>query len=163
MISRRVPPCAERLLARPEWFTDPGVVSRAKLTPAKWYARILSSEFFAKTIISAITLGRTIHIRLEDQYDPHTELGLYSLAHEIKHVEQYERDGFFKFFAKYVWAYLFHGYGDEIPSETEAYGFEKIVRDHIRKEFRQNQNIPICLDDGEPHQPNLAFRLIPPE
>jgi len=162
-VPKKVPPCAERLLRRPEWFADPNIVSRANLTKAKWYARILSSEFFAKTEITAITLGHTIHFRDERFYNPHTIQGLSLLAHEIKHVEQYEKLGFFGFIGKYLRDYFSHGYGDDISFEGEAYEFEKQVRNHVRNEFRQNSNAEICLDLDIPHRPNIDFLLLDPE
>ena len=163
MIPKRVPPCADRLLSRPQWYLDPGVVSRAKLTRAKWYARILSSEFFAKTTVAAITLGHTIHFREESHYNPHTIQGLTLLAHEIKHVEQFEQRGFFRFIGKYIQDYFSHGYGDDISFEGEAYAFEKLVRTHLLKEARQNGDQKSCLDMEEPHRPNLNYVLIEPE
>ena len=159
-IPTKVPPCAERLLTRPAWFLDPGVVARAKLTKAKWYARFLSSEFFAKRQVAAITLGHTIHFRDESFYNPHSIQGLSLLAHEIKHIEQYEKLGILKFIGRYVRDYFSHGYGDSISFEGEAYAFEKEVRRHFLKEFRQNEDISSCLDMNDPHRPNINFILM---
>jgi hypothetical protein len=96
-IPDRIPACAVNLLARKEWFSDPTVVERIKLSKARWYARLLSNPRINRSNVSAITLRRTIHFRRLDRFNPHTPEGLALLAHEAKHAEQYERDGLIKF------------------------------------------------------------------
>ena len=162
-IPHRVPPCAERMLARAQWFSDPGTVARTKLAEANWIARILSSPRIAGTEIGAITLGKTIHFRDPDLYEPHTPKGLAFLAHEIKHVEQFERHGIVGFYIKYVRDYFRGGYGRGIEFEDEAYDFQPKVRQHLETEFEDNPGIDICQEMGEPHRPNLVFaRTVPP-
>ena len=157
----RIPPCAQHVLARPEWFADPDVIGRARLGEATGLARLLSSPFFARREIGAITLGHTIHFRLLDNYDPHVPWGLALLAHELKHVEQFERDGWLQFYAKYVWAYVFHGYGESVPFEAEAYEFQRQVQAHLTAEFESNPDCQICREMGEPHTPEAAFVMQP--
>lgn len=161
-LAGRIPACAVNMLARQEWFSDPGVVSRAKLTKASWFARLLSSRRFAKTETVAITLGRTIHIKM-DEFNPHTVSGLALLAHEVKHVEQYERKGMFGFVAGYLGDYLFHGYGESVSFEAEAYEFERQVRAHLAEEFGDNPGRTPCQEMAEPHTPNGAFAKTVPE
>ncbi len=156
-LPEKVPPCAVNMLARREWFADPGVVSRARLGEATGLAWLLSSRFFARIEIGAITLGRTVRFRLLDNYDPHTSWGLAFLAHEIKHVEQYETDGWLKFYLKYIWAYVFHGYGESVPFEAEAYEFQRQVEAHLTAELESNAGRQPCKEMGEPHTPNDAF------
>jgi len=145
------------MLTRPGWFADLEVIGRAKLGAATGLAWLLSSRFFAHREIAAITLGRKIHFRMLDNYDPHTAWGLALLAHEIKHVEQYERDGWLKFYAKYFWAYVLHGYGNSVPFEAEAVEFQRQVEEHLTAEFESNPGCQICQEMDEPHTPNMAF------
>jgi|GEM_PF-1008702 len=158
-IPRQVPACAVNLLARPEWFSDPAVVARATLAEANALARFLSSPRFSGTEnIWAITLGNTIYIRLLEMYDPHTPVGLALLAHEIKHVEQYEREGLVSFFAKYVQSYAGKGgYSSAVNFETEAYEFQKQVEAHLTQEFANNPGIACCQEMTDPHTPNPNF------
>jgi hypothetical protein len=156
-IPQRVPACAEKILARPEWFSDPRTVANTKLSEANWIARLLSSRTFAGTAIGAITLGRTIYFRDPELYEPHTAQGLAFLAHEIKHVEQFERLGLVGFYAKYIADYFRGGYGREIEYEDEAYEFQQVVSRHLRQEFEDNPGIDICQELDEPHSPNLTF------
>lgn len=159
LVPKKLPPCAENLLARPEWFADPGVVSRATLAQANLIARFLSSPRFSGTeYIWAITLGSTIHIRMLDAYNPHSPVGLALLAHEIKHVEQYEREGLANFLTKYLRSYTSKGgYSSAVNFETEAYEFQKQVEEHLVNEFWNNAGIHCCEEMTEPHTPNPAF------
>ncbi len=160
----RIPGCAVNLLARSEWFTDPNVVTRARLSEAGWVARLLSSKLFAGTGISAITLGHKINFRKLDRYDPHSPRGLALLAHELKHVEQFERYGRVGFYVKYLWDYLRYGYGKErLAIEEEAYRFQAQVKEHLAREFADNPGCYPCLEMAEPHTTNPAFIKTIPE
>jgi len=156
-IPKSIPACAEQMLARPSWFADPGVVRRTRLAIAGWLPRVLSSRIFAGTEIAAITLGRVIYFRKPDFYNPHTPHGLAFLAHEIKHVEQFERHGWAVFCFRYFIEYLRHGYGARISFEAEAFEFERQVSDNLRKEFKHNPGRSICWDRAGPHLPNNDF------
>ena len=163
VIPERIPDCAERLLARPEWFSDPSIVKRARIRLASGIAAFLSSERFSGGNISAITLGKTIHFRHVDHYDPHSAKGLALLAHELKHVEQYEHEGLIRFYAKYLRGYFQHGYGKKIAFEESAYSLESSVKAHLRSEFENNPGRDPCMQMAEPHTPNLQFALTTPE
>jgi hypothetical protein len=156
-IPQGIPRCAINLLARPEWFADPSVVYRVKLAPANWLARLISDPRVNNSSVSAITLGRTIYYRELDRFDPHTPEGLALLAHEIKHVEQYEQDRLVMFNFNYVWAFLRKGYGKNIPYEAVAYALQNTVVEHLRREFAANTGLASCQEKAPPHTPNLAF------
>ena len=160
-MSNRLPvnlsPCAVNMLARPEWFADPRVISRARLAEATGLPRLLSSRLFARQEIGAITLGHTIYLRRIDNYEPHTAAGLAFLAHELKHVEQFEREGVARFYSKYIWAYVFHGYGESVPFEAEAYEFQRQVLAHLTAEFEGNLGRHPCREMAEPHTPSDLF------
>jgi hypothetical protein len=160
LIPERIPDCAERLLARAEWYADPGVVSRAKLKLASGLAAFLSSDRFSKGKTKAITLGKTIHFCGAEQFQPHTAKGLALIAHELKHVEQYERYKLVKFYAKYLWGFIRHGYGTEIDIEATAYTLEAAVKEHLQDEFTTNAGRNPCLQMDEPHTPNPEFALL---
>ncbi len=164
-IPEKLPACAVSMLARAEWYSpDPGVVSRARLAKANWLARFLSNPFFSHAEIWAITLGNTIYIRMEEAYNPHTAIGLALLAHELKHVQQYERNGVLRFFVRYISSYGSHGgYGRSVDFENEAYALGDDVREHLTKEFANNPGKTNCVELGNPHTPNAAFIKAIPE
>jgi len=159
----KIPACALNLLAREEWFTDPQVITRVKLAEPNWLARIITSPPFNRGDVSAVTLGHTIYYCKQERYDPHSTEGLALLAHEAKHVEQYEREGLVKFCAKYVLAFLSKGYGRSIPFEGEAYEFEEKVEAHLLQEFTDNPGRASCQEMGPPHTPNSAYVKATPE
>ena len=156
-LPEKCPACVVSMLARQEWFADPEVVSRARLAKAGGIPRLLSSQKLAGRKIGAITLGSTIYFREIDQYDPHTVTGLVFLAHEIKHVEQYQREGFVRFYIRYLWDYILHGYGESISFEAEASEFERQVMEHLTREFENNSGSQPCSEMAEPHTPNERF------
>ena len=159
----KIPACALNVLAREEWFADPQVLSRVKLAEPNWLARIITSPPFNRGDVSAVTLGHTIYYRKLQRYDPHATEGLALLAHEAKHVEQYEREGLLKFCVKYVLNLLRYGNGREIPYEEEAYELEKRVETHLEREFADNQGRNTCQEMGPPHTPNGAYVKATPE
>lgn len=162
-LPEKIPSCAVNLLARGEWYADPQVVGRAKLSEATGLARFLSSPFFARRPIGAITLNHTIHFRMTDEYNPHTPSGLALLAHEVKHVEQYEQEGLVKFYLKYLLAFIRHGYGQRVPFEAEAYALQGQVQAHLTAEFGSNPGCGACIEMTDPHTPNGAFvKTTPP-
>ncbi|MCP4536405.1 MAG: DUF4157 domain-containing protein [Chloroflexi bacterium] len=157
----KIPACAANLLARPEWFADPEIVDRVQVRKASRFARFISSKRFANTEISAVTLGHTIHMRKPEKFDPHSPSGLALLAHEIKHVEQYEQRGRLKFYTSYLWDYA-RGRYKKVSLEKQAYEFDKVVEDHLKDEFRANSDAP-CEEQADPHTPNDAFAKIKPQ
>jgi hypothetical protein len=158
-----IPACALNLLAREEWFADPQVTERVKLAEPNWLARIITSPPFNRGDVSAVTLGHTIYYRKQERFDPHSTAGLALLAHEAKHVEQYEREGLIKFCAKYVLAFLSKGYGRSIPFEGEAYELQEKVKTHLESEFADNHGHASCQEMGPPHTPNGAYVKATPE
>jgi hypothetical protein len=157
-IPKHCPTCAVSVLARREWFDDPEIVTRTRLAEAKGISRLLSSKFFAGQRIAAITLGQTIYFRELDQFDPHSIEGLALLAHEIKHVEQYRKKGFIRFYAKYIWDYIIRrGYGEQLTFEAEASELQRQVRAHLIQEFGSNPDMKMCKEMGDPHTPNEQF------
>jgi hypothetical protein len=113
--------------------------------------------------IGAITLRSTIYFRELDEYTPHTAPGLAFLAHELKHVEQYQIDGFVKFYIRYIWDYILHGYGEEVAFEAEASEFQRQVMEHLTREFENNPGRHPCRELAEPHTPNEQFvKTVPP-
>jgi hypothetical protein len=163
-LPEKIPPCAANLLARKEWFADPQVVHRARLGVTTGLSWLLSSPLFAGRAIGAITLNHVIHFRVMDNYDPHSPQGLAFLAHELKHVEQFEREGLIRFYLKYLWFYIQHGYGQLVPSEAEAYELQNQVEAHLAAEFNLNPGRSPCLEMADPHTPNAAFvKAVPAE
>jgi hypothetical protein len=158
----KIPPCAINMLARPAWFHDPAVIQRARLRPANWLARFLSSERFAgRKDIAAITIGHTIYFRDERQYDPHTAEGLGLLGHEVKHIEQFERHGLLSFYWQYLRDYRqYGGYGEQIPFEQEGYAVGAAIRVQLLTEQAQN-SCHWCSELQPPHTPQPAYHKTP--
>jgi hypothetical protein len=144
------------MLARPEWFADPEIIGRTRLTQAGWLARLLSRGGLRGKEAHAITLGHTVHFCEVDKYEPHLSGGLALLAHEVKHVEQYEREGWLKFYVKYLWDYVRGGYKN-VRFEKEAIKFQGAVKGHIEAEFGANPGLSPCQEQTDPHTPNDAF------
>ena len=163
MIPSRIPACALRMLARSEWFSDPGLLLRAQLAPANALARFLSSPFFSKrSDIAAITLGHNVYFRAARYFDPHSAAGLSLLAHELKHVEQVERGGLAGFYLGYVRDYVHSGYGEFMPQEAEAYQLGRSVYAHMQAEMAANADHPCCLGADGAHVANPDFVLMTP-
>lgn len=162
-IPDRVPECAANLIARPEWFHDPSIVLRVNLRQATGFARFLSSSRFAKRAIVAITLGHTINFREKDGFNDQTAAGLALLAHELKHVEQIERDGLVRFYVNYLRDYLRYGYGEKIAYEGEAYALQRQIRLHLKREFSDNHPIHPCISPTEYTKITPKIFKFPPE
>jgi hypothetical protein len=159
----RCPACAIRILDRRAWFHIPGLVSAARLAKARGLSRILSSKRLAGQEIAAIALGSTIYFRRIDQFNPHTVAGLAFLAHELKHVEQYKRDGMLKFLLRYAWDFIIHrGYSEKLRYEAEATHFQQQVAAHLTREFANNSGQSPCQELAEPHTINDNFLVEDP-
>jgi hypothetical protein len=159
----RCPACVVRILDRREWFDIPGIVSTARLAKARGLSRMLSSKRLAKKEIGAIALGSTIYFCKPDHFNPHTVAGIAFLAHELKHVEQYKRDGLIKFFARYVWDFIVHrGYSEKLRYEAEAIEFQRQVAFHLNQEFAKNPGRHPCKEIAEPHTVNEQFLVESP-
>lgn len=128
-MSRRLPLEAIESLKREEWFVDPDIVDQARL-----FVLSYCPSFFSERR-SAVTLGHLIIFTKTQYYDPHSIQGLALLAHELKHVEQYKKEGLLRF----LWHYLRHslkvGYDlERHPYEREATEFQLRVQAQLQRE-----------------------------
>ena len=83
-----------------------GVIGHIKIKENSWIAKLAAKKLHASNI--AIVLGRTIHL-----YNATKEDLLENkkwLKHELCHVKQFYRYGFFTFIVKYLWESLCNGY-----------------------------------------------------
>lgn len=71
-----------------------------------WWARMAAKKLRTQSI--AMVLGHTIHLYGVSKY--HFLQNEAWVRHELKHVEQYHRHGFFRFVIKYLAESLKHGY-----------------------------------------------------
>lgn len=126
---RRLPQDAIENLKRKEWFPDPSVVDRARTVILPFCPRYIARRR------RAITLGHLIIFTKPQYYDPCSIQGLALLAHELKHVEQYRREGLLRFLWHYVSHWLKVGYDlERHPYEREATEFEAHVQAQLQKE-----------------------------
>jgi hypothetical protein len=91
------------------------LLQRIRIRERSWLARI--AAFKLRSRQAAMVLGRTIHL-----HGMSTQQFLISrrlLLHELCHVQQYRRYGFFGFLARYLWYSLRFGYYNN-PLEVEA-------------------------------------------
>jgi len=122
-------------LKRKEWFSDPSVVDRARAVILPFCLRYIATRR------TAITLGHFIIFTKPQYYDPSSIQGLALLAHELKHVEQYRREGLLRFLWQYLSHWLKVGYDlDRHPYEKEAYDFQKQVKKRLKEEWTQKQD-----------------------
>ncbi|MEO7310642.1 MAG: DUF4157 domain-containing protein [Chitinophagaceae bacterium] len=80
-----------------------------------WRARLAARLMRSDNM--AIVFGSTIHI-----WGVSREVFLQHkpwVKHELKHVEQYRKNGYFGFLAKYLWESIWHGYTNN-KFEVEA-------------------------------------------
>ncbi len=80
-------------------------------------ARIAAFNLGASKQGAAIVFGRTIYLHKVSR--DQLLKNIPYLRHEIAHVLQYEREGYFSFLAKYLWYSLRFGYQNN-PFEREA-------------------------------------------
>lgn len=80
-------------------------------------------------------MGHLIIFTKPQYYDPCSIQGLALLAHELKHVEQYRREGLLRFLRRYLSHWLKVGYNlDRHPYEREATEFEARVQAQLQEE-----------------------------
>ena len=162
MLPSTLPACCIRVLGRPGWF-DPALLTTVRLKPANLFIRAISSPRVAGREIAATTIGSTIYFRQPERFDPHSPAGLALLAHELRHVEQYQaRGGVVRFFIDYILAYLRGGYGTNIPFEAEAYEVGRVVYAHLEEEFAYNAGQSLCEITPAGHIPNPRYSLLQP-
>jgi len=124
----RLPQDAIESLKWKEWFPDPSVVDRARAVILPFCPRYIAMRR------RAITLGHLIIFTKRRYYDPCSPQGLALLAHELKHVEQYRREGLCRFLWRYFSHWLKVGYDlERHPYEREATEFEARVRAQLQK------------------------------
>ncbi len=124
-----LPQQAKRALKRKEWFPEPGILDRARTVILPFCPRYITSRR------KAITLGHLIIFTKPQYYDPRSLQGLAVLAHELKHVEQYRREGLLRFLWRYLSHWLKVGYDQaRHPYEREATEFEACVQAQLQKE-----------------------------
>jgi predicted urease superfamily metal-dependent hydrolase len=92
-----------------------------KLKENSWVAKIAARKMKAGSV--ALVLGKTIHLFniTPEEFKSSPRL----IKHELKHVEQYKRMGFFTFLIVYGWYSLKYGYYKN-PLEMEAREAEKV-------------------------------------
>ncbi len=105
---------------------DLDLLGRVRFSPPNRLARFLASPIFNGRGASAITLGHEVYL-LRPDMDFGSPEGVALLVHELKHVEQFEREGWLGFLARYLWDYLRHGYGKGIEFEREAMEVETMA------------------------------------
>ena len=126
---RRLPQATIENLKRKEWFPDPSIVDRARAVILPFCPRYIARRR------RAITLGHLIIFTKPQYYDPCSLQGLAVLAHELKHVEQYRREGFLRFLWQYLSHWLKVGYDlERHPYEREATELEARVQTQLQKE-----------------------------
>lgn len=153
----RLPECCIEVLSRPGWY-DRRLLHSVKIKPANRFVRAISNPRVAGTDIAATTIGDTIYFRQAERFDPHTPEGLALLAHEIRHVEQYQAlGGILGFGLHYVREFLRGGYGTNISFEDEAYAIQRAVADHLRREFAHNADAAPCLMTAGGHRRNPEY------
>lgn len=127
---RRLPQDAIDSLKRKVWFPDPSVVDRARAVILPFCPRYIARRR------RAITLGHLIIFTKPKYYDPSSIQGLALLAHELKHVEQYRREGLPRFLWRYLSHWLKVGYDlERHPYESEATEFEARVQAQLQKRW----------------------------
>lgn len=157
-----LPECCIEVLCRPGWY-DRSMLREVQIKPANAFVKLISSERVAGTDITATTIGDTIYFRKPEEFDPHSPAGLALLAHEIRHVEQYqEHGGLVGFAIDYVRQYLQGGYGEGISFEAEAYELQGIVYKHLEQEFAYNSDHNLCEVTPAGHRPNLQYAYLEP-
>jgi Domain of unknown function (DUF4157) len=120
-----------------------------RLPTVNFYAGKFSRIFTSILQVHGITFGRHIFIMpdlIERDFESRKKLSLELVAHEIVHVLQYKKDGFIKFFYKYLlsyWQNLRRKNDWKLKSRHEAYleiPFEIEARDIAAKFVKWNRN-----------------------
>ena len=85
-----------------------------------WIAKFAAKKLGTQNV--AITIGKTIHLYHVSKEDFLKDQKW--LKHEMCHINQFKKYGFFNFIAKYLWESLRHGYFNN-KYEKEARNAEK--------------------------------------
>jgi len=77
-----------------------------KIKERSWIARVAAKKLKSKNV--AIVIGSTIHL-----YNVSKQQFLQNdkwVKHEVCHLEQFQKHGYFTFILKYLWESIRHGY-----------------------------------------------------
>lgn len=69
------------------------------------------------------------------QYDPYSAAGIALIGHELIHVKQWQKYGFFGFLGRY-------GFSKNNRLEKEAYAFGDWLEAKLRNDVKQNKALP---------------------
>ncbi len=113
------------------WFPSP-LLGRARIVtggPICWFVRAVLRRG-ALTFSPFIFFGKT-------SYDAKSLASLALLAHELKHLEQYQEYGRLRFLLRYFWdlARNRFRYSRDLPLEADAYRLGQIVRDALKSDL----------------------------
>jgi hypothetical protein len=120
-----------------------------RLPQINFYAGKFTRMFTLILQVHGITLGRHIFIKpnlITKDFENRRKLSLELVAHEIVHVLQYKKEGFIKFFYKYLtsyWRNLQTKKNWNADSRQEAYReipFEREAREIAAKFVEWNRN-----------------------
>jgi hypothetical protein len=84
--------------------------------------------WLVRTVIKKAAMTVSYNVFLgTGSYDPTNPYFLALLAHELKHVEQFQQYGFVGFLVRYFWDLMRNGfrYSPDLPLEAEAYDLER--------------------------------------
>lgn len=95
-------------------------IINCKLKPRSWRARL--AGWVLRGNKTAIVFGDTIHLWNFNCLEFMRDKDL--VCHELTHVLQYQRYGYWGFLRRYLWETIKHGYYNN-PLEKEARGAEK--------------------------------------
>lgn len=117
------------------WFSDLQLrdVSLVSTGPVCWYVRTIAQQGMM-TIAPWVFFGR-------ESYNPDSLASVALIAHELKHVQQYQERGHAAFLARYLWDLGRNGfrYSRELPLEAEAYSLQAEVRAALRPHFARHR------------------------
>lgn len=108
-------------------------MKRVRLIENSWRAKLAARLMKGENM--AITFGNDIHL-----YNTSKEYFLRNktwLRHELKHVEQYQKLGYFRFIVLYLWYSFRYGYYNN-PFELEARAAEEDTEIVSRHEINRD-------------------------
>lgn len=93
---------------------------KVRIKENSWLAKIAAAKMKANKV--AIVFGNTIHLHNTSRRDFLNSNDW--VCHELKHIEQYQQNGFTGFIIKYLFDWMKHGYYNN-RFEVEARAHEK--------------------------------------
>lgn len=97
--------------------------STIKIREGSWVAKLAAKKLATAKV--AIVIGHTIHLHNTTREEFETDERW--VKHELCHIRQYEKYGFFNFMVRYLWESLRKGYYNN-RYEVEARAAEKNLR-----------------------------------